>query len=277
VKIVSEDWNPGDDATKTMSFDQLPSKRSSSGADSVVLWSSAAFPFSEIPLRKMRFILAGTNQANKPVYVTLTIDGKTVTSASAAPGKKIATSYRTAPVDNDVKNHTAAIVAEPSTASLSNFQVKIVSEDWNPGDDATKTMSFDQLPSKRSSSGADDFKVLVTKALRDKKVSQRDLDKAVDANPVSKTNPTARKALAEQVRKFLTDRKVVVSGDEAPAGDVKVFRVLVTQALRDKKMSRDDFNKTVSANLPPTATRDERTLAAARVLRFLEKRGVRVG
>jgi hypothetical protein len=131
--------------------------------------------------------------------------------------------------------------------------------------------------SPSASAGADDFRDLVARALKDKKVSRRDLDKAVDANPVSRTNPTARKALAEQVRKFLTDRKVVVSGDEAPAGDVKVFRVLVTQALRDKKMSRDDFNKTVSANLPPTATRGERTLAAARVLHFLEKRGVRVG
>jgi hypothetical protein len=258
---------------------------------------------------------------------------------------------------------------------------------------ATEKTEESEIPT--ASAGDDDaFKNLVAAALKSRKISQRDLDKAVDANPASRTNPTARKALAEQVRKFLEERKVVVSGEstpvkqtsymrnkrifdytadpvgsadaylkewsaishkaylgdqdaakkrdvlreirddihkaaltnmknaivfmyriggktlfnpddnnseaykkwvaahplfgylyrevkvsgeESPTGDVKVFRVLVTQALQDKKMSRDDFNKTVAANLPPTATRDERTLAAARVLRFLEKRGVRVG
>jgi hypothetical protein len=129
-----------------------------------------------------------------------------------------------------------------------------------------------------TTAGSDDaFKTIVAEALRTGKISRRDLDRAVDANPVSRTNPTARKALAEQVRKFLEDRKVAVSGQESPAEDVKVWKVNLTEALEKKKMSRDDFNRTVAANLSPTATRDERTLAAAKLLRFLEKRGVRVG
>lgn len=163
-----------------------------------------------------------------------------------------------------------------------------------------------------SSAGSDDFREIVASALKERKISKRDLEKAVDANPISKTNATARTALANQVRKFLEERKVVVSGDEdtagdqvsyvrdgkryyhgrgparskthgvagdesAPAGDVKVFRVLATKALQDKKMSRDEFNQAVAANLGKTATRDERTLAAAKLLQFLEKRGVRVG
>jgi hypothetical protein len=127
-----------------------------------------------------------------------------------------------------------------------------------------------------TSSAGDDFKDIVATALKEKKISQKDLDRAVDANPTSKTNPTAKKALTEQVRKFLVERKVVVSGDASSPEDVKVFKVTLTKALEDKKMSREDFNKTVAANLPPTATKDEKTLAAARLLRFLEKRGVKI-
>ena len=201
---------------------------------------------------------------------------------------------------------------------------------------APKTESS-EIPTASAGSD-DDFRTLVSSALKTKKISRRDLDRAVDANPVSRANPTARKALADQVRKFLEEhkvvvsgedgrdgvnqllqkavashvmsradfnravklqcgpdsspskkkefgartlkflagRKVVVSGDESSPGDVKVFKVALTRALEEKKMSRDDFNKTVAANLGPAATKDEKTLAAARLLRFLEKRGVKV-
>jgi len=135
--------------------------------------------------------------------------------------------------------------------------------------------SASEIPA--TSSGADDsFKTLVATALRSGKISRRDLDRAVDSNPVARTNPTARKALAEQVRKFLEERKVVVSGEAAPDSPVAVFKVALSKAIGDKKMSREDFNKAVASHLKPGATRDERTLAAARLLRFLEKRGVKI-
>jgi hypothetical protein len=145
-----------------------------------------------------------------------------------------------------------------------------------PAPTTTPTPSKTEESDLPTSSAGDGFKDIVATALKEKKISRRDLDRAVDANPASKTSTTAKKALAEQVRKFLEEHKVVVSGDAAPTEDVKVFKVALTEALEKKKMSREDFNKTVAANLPPTATKDEKTLAAARLLRFLEKRGVKI-
>jgi hypothetical protein len=120
------------------------------------------------------------------------------------------------------------------------------------------------------------FRDVVATALKSKKISRRDLDRAVDSNPASRKSPAAKKALGEQVRKFLEDHKVIVSGDKTPNSEVTVFKILVAKAIETKKMSREDFNKTVVANLKPTATKDEKTLAAAHLLRFLEKRGVKI-
>jgi hypothetical protein len=109
---------------------------------SVLHWSIQSFPFSEIPSKKFRFILTGINQSNKPVHVSVKIDGALATTAAAAPGKKLSTIYRGNPTANDLRKHTIIIVAEPVTASLSNGQVKIVNED----NETIKTMSFGQLP-----------------------------------------------------------------------------------------------------------------------------------
>jgi hypothetical protein len=124
-----------------------------------------------------------------------------------------------------------------------------------------------------SSSGRDDFRSLVAEALKSKKISQRDLDRAVDSNPVSRTNPTAKKALAEQVRKFLEERKVVVSGEEAP-GDP---RALFESAVSSRKMTRDDFNKAVDLHCGPGANVSKKKEFGAKMLAFLAERKVKVG
>lgn len=64
-----------------------------------------------------------------------------------------------------------------------------------------------------TTAGGDDFKDVVVQALKTKKVSTRDIERVVDSTAVAKKNPTARRALVDQVRKFLVERKVVVSGE----------------------------------------------------------------
>ena len=119
-------------------------------------------------------------------------------------------------------------------------------------------------------SGSDDFKEIVASALRAKKISRRDLDRAVDANPASRANPTAKKALAEQVKRFLEERKVVVSGDESG------LRTAVAAAARSKTMTRDDFNRAVTSHCRSNATTEQKRAFGARLLAALGKRGVAV-
>lgn len=121
------------------------------------------------------------------------------------------------------------------------------------------------------SGGADDFKEIVAAALRSKTITRRDLERALRAHAGAKS-PAAQAAVAEQVKKFLADKKVVVSGgEEADA------RALFQAAMKAKKMSREDFNRAVLAHVGPDADDAKKKEFGAKMLRFLKERDVAVG
>jgi hypothetical protein len=133
----------------------------------------------------------------------------------------------------------------------------------------------DKAPSA-SSAGVDDPRSLFQKAVGEKKMSRDDFNRAVELHCGPGADAARKKEFGARMLDYLAAKKVVVSGESAPTGNVVVFKGLVAKSLEDKKMSRDDFNKAVAANLKSTSTKDEKTLAAAQLLRFLEKRGVKV-
>jgi hypothetical protein len=55
------------------------------------------------------------------------------------------------------------------------------------------------------------------------------------------------------------------------------FQDLVANALKTKKMSKDDFNRATKTNLPPNADEDTKKASAIQLLKFLEGKGVKVG
>ena len=65
--------------------------------------------------------------------------------------------------------------------------------------------------------------------------------------------------------------------EEAVAGEDDTFRKLVRAALKSKKMSRDDFNRAVAAHVEAGASSEVKAAAGEQVLKFMEKRGVKVG
>ncbi len=132
--------------------------------------------------------------------------------------------------------------------------------------------------------GADDFKAIVAKALREKKISRRDLARAVDANPVSRTNATAKKALGEQVKKFLEERKVVVSGNldkdavlpPKSLVDRNNPKALIEYALSVKQIEKADFNRAVDLHCGSNANANKKKEFGAKLLKFLRQRDVKV-
>ena len=65
--------------------------------------------------------------------------------------------------------------------------------------------------------------------------------------------------------------------EEAVAGEDDAFRKLVRAALKNKKMSREDFNKAVAAHVAAGSSKEVQATAGEQVLKFMEKRGVKVG
>ena len=147
--------------------------------------------------------------------------------------------------------------------------------------------------------GGDDYKSLIVQALKTKKMSKDDFNKAVKSNLPSGADDDTKKASAKQTLEFLQSKKVVVAGafvggprpkpanwrqeqqaEKAAAlieGSDKTFKEYVVEAVKSKKMSKDDFNKAIDVHCGAKADKEAKKAAGAKVLAFLQGKGVAVG
>ena len=147
--------------------------------------------------------------------------------------------------------------------------------------------------------GGDDYKSLIVQALKTKKMSKDDFNKAVKSNLPATADDDTKKASAKQTLEFLQSKKVVVAGafvggprpkpanwrqeqqaEKAAAlieGSDKTFKEYVVEAVKSKKMSKDDFNKAIDVHCGAKADKEAKKVAGAKVLEFLKGKGVAVG
>jgi hypothetical protein len=171
--------------------------------------------------------------------------------------------------------------------------------------------------------GSDDYKSLIVQALKAKKMSKDDFNKAVKSNLPANADDDTKKASARQTLEFLQSKKVVVGAfvgrdlrfeDSTPSSDKgyddlkakaakgdkdaiaklkkiddhmrmsdrlagadKTFKEYVVEAVKAKKMSKDDFNKAIDIHCGASATKETKKSAGEKVLAFLKGKGVAVG
>jgi hypothetical protein len=128
--------------------------------------------------------------------------------------------------------------------------------------------------------GSDDFKDLIAKALKTKKMSKDDFNKAVKSNLPSNADEDTKKASTQQTLKFLQSKNVTVGGafvGGAFVGASKTFKEHVVEAVKAKKMSKDDFNKAIDVHVGPQASKETKKAAGEKTLKFLLDKGVKVG
>jgi hypothetical protein len=136
---------------------------------------------------------------------------------------------------------------------------------------------------------SDGYKDLIAAALRTKKMSKSDFNKAVEASAGPDAPPFAKKALGEQTLKFLQSKNVTIGGNFAGTSDDSLgtfvgsfvgksdeFKQLIIAALKTKSMSKDDFNKAVEAHVRPGASKEEKTAAGEKMLAFLASKKVKI-
>jgi hypothetical protein len=99
--------------------------------------------------------------------------------------------------------------------------------------------------------------------------------KAAPAAPVAQATPAAPAAPATPAAPAAPAERPKTEESES-AGDDS-FKDVVSKALRDKKMSKEDFNRAAGAHVDAKAPKEVRTAAAAQLLKFLEKNKVKVG
>ena len=78
------------------------------------------------------------------------------------------------------------------------------------------------------------------------------------------------------VADFLRRRQRAQTAPSSSGADKKSFKDYVTAAIKDKKMSKADFNKAMDAHLPKKATKEDRIASGDKVLKFLGSKGVKV-
>lgn len=123
---------------------------------------------------------------------------------------------------------------------------------------------------------SDEFKQLIIAALKAKKMSKDDFNKAVAAHVKPGASPAERTAAGERMLKFLGSKNVAVSGWSLFKSDDDKFHELMVNAIKTKKISRDDFNKSVILNVGPKATPEAKEQSAKQMLQILADKGVAV-
>ena len=124
---------------------------------------------------------------------------------------------------------------------------------------------------------SDEFKQLIIAALKAKKMSKDDFNKAVAAHVKPGASPAERTAAGERMLKFLGSKNVAVSGWSLFKSDDDKFHELMVNAIKTKKISRDDFNKSVILNVGPKATPEAKEQSAKQMLQILADKGVKIG
>ena len=129
-----------------------------------------------------------------------------------------------------------------------------------------------------SSTCSIEFHNLITAALKTKKMSKEDFNKAVKANLPASADEDTKKASAQQTLKFLQSKNVVVGNDFIGSSENdKVFKEYIVAAIKAKKMSKDDFNKIIGVHCGPKASKESKKVAGEKTLKFLTDKGVKVG
>ena len=123
--------------------------------------------------------------------------------------------------------------------------------------------------------GSDEYVKLVTAALKTKKMSKDDFNKAVTSNLPSGSNEDAKKASGKQTLEFLQSKKVTVGGDSS--GVSKDFKEYLVEAVKTKKMSKYDFNEAIDVHCGPKSSKEAKKAAGEKVLKFLTSKDVKVG
>ena len=123
---------------------------------------------------------------------------------------------------------------------------------------------------------SDEFKQLIIAALKTKKMGKDDFNKAVAAHVKSDASPAEKTAAGEKMLQFLKTKNVVISGWMLFHSNDSDFKKLMSDALKNKKMSRDDFNKAVVLNVGSKATQEGKEASAKQLLKLLADKGVAV-
>ena len=124
---------------------------------------------------------------------------------------------------------------------------------------------------------SDDFKQLIIAALKSKKMSKDDFNKAVAAHVKPGASQAEKTAAGEKMLGFLKTKNVAVSGWSLFKSDDDKFHELMVNAIKTKKISRDDFNKSVILNVGPKATPEAKEQSAKQMLQILADKGVKIG
>ena len=124
---------------------------------------------------------------------------------------------------------------------------------------------------------SDDFKQLIIAALKSKKMSKDDFNKAVAAHVKPGASQAEKTAAGEKMLHFLKSKDVAVSGWSLFASDDDKFHKLMADAIRTKKISRDDFNRSVILNVGPKATAEAKEQSAKQMLKLFADKGIAVG
>jgi hypothetical protein len=83
--------------------------------------------------------------------------------------------------------------------------------------------------------------------------------------------------LNSEGRRVTREKGHLVLVDDSSSGADKTFKEYVVEAVKAKKMSKDDFNKAIDVHCGAKADKEAKKVAAAKVLEFLKSKGVAVG
>ena len=169
-----------------------------------------------------------------------------------------------------VANRGTTRVANPPTASLG----------WSPFNafkGALPTLALASMPAMAAAQVASLFKkpgtqhVVVTTEQPKPAKGAPAPSPAAPAAPATPAAPAApavppEAATAAAVAATSSGKDEIMGGDD--------YKSLIVQALKTKKMSKDDFNKAVKSNLPSGADDDTKKASAKQTLEFLQSKKV---
>jgi hypothetical protein len=122
---------------------------------------------------------------------------------------------------------------------------------------------------------SDDFKQLIIAALKSKRMSKDDFNKAVTAHVKPGASQAEKTAAGEKMLGFLKAKNVVIGGWVPDPEDEIANRI--SKALKTKKMSRNDFNGIVALRAGNDATQEAKERSAKELLKQLSDKGIKIG
>ena len=322
IQAMSPPWDP--DPLSSLPDQPLPPIR---GAWELIKESLKAITFTTPdPLANYRGGVAnrGTTRVTNPPTASLgwspfnmfksSLPTLALASMPAMAAAQVATLFKKPGTQHVVVETKAAPAPAPAAAPAAHAPAAPAT----PAAPAAPAASPEAAAAAATSSGkdeimgSDDYKALIVQALKAKKMSKDDFNKAVKSNLPSGADDDTKKASAKQTLEFLQSKKVEVGfvddridsprgsdkeyedlkakaskGDKDAitklkkidehmkmsdrlAGTDKTFKEYVVEAVKAKKMSRDDFNKAIDVHCGAKADKEAKKVAGAKVLEFLK-------